>query len=92
MGVAARDRWRRHCRRQGGVGGEAPQRPLALGPRWVRVAVDAHGRQRSPTVTNGSEEPQLAERPSHAAGMMQAGDSDCGPEGRGFESPRSPQH
>jgi hypothetical protein len=48
---------------------------------WVCVATVAHGQQRSSTVTNGSKEPQVAGLPAHAAGMMQAGDSDCGPEG-----------
>ena len=61
-----------------------------LGPRWVRAATVAHGRQRSPAVTNGSEEPQVTELPAQEAGMMQVGDSDCGPEGRGFKSRRSP--
>jgi hypothetical protein len=42
-----------------------------------------HGRQRSPTVTNGPEKLQVTYRPAYAAGMLQAGDSDCGPEGLG---------
>jgi hypothetical protein len=54
-----------------------------LGPRWVRATRVRYGRQRSPVDTSGSEEPQVAALPPHAAGMMQAGDSDCGPEGRG---------
>jgi hypothetical protein len=54
-----------------------------LGPRWVRAATVPHGHQRSPTVVKGSEESQVAGRPAQVAGMMQAGDSDCGPEGRG---------
>ena len=61
-----------------------------LGPRWVRFATVSHGHQRSPTVTNGPEEPQVAALVTRAAGTMRVGDSDCGPEGRGFESPRSP--
>jgi hypothetical protein len=32
---------------------------LTLGPRWVRAAAVAHGQQRSPTVTNGSDKPQV---------------------------------
>jgi hypothetical protein len=55
-----------------------------LGPRWVRVAMVACGRQWSPTVTRGREESQLVERLAHAAGMMRAGDSDCGHEGPGW--------
>jgi hypothetical protein len=54
-----------------------------LGPRWVRATRVRYGRQRSPVDTSGSEEPQVAALPPHAAGMMRAGDSDCGPEGRG---------
>jgi hypothetical protein len=53
-----------------------------LGPCWVRAARVLHGHQRSPTVAKGSEEPQVAGRAAHAAGMMQAADSDCGPEGQ----------
>jgi hypothetical protein len=53
-----------------------------LGPRWVRAATVAPGHQRSPTVANGSDEPQVVELPAQAAGMLQVGDSDCGPEGR----------
>src|SRR5215217_8935687 len=62
-----------------------------LGPHWVRVTAVLHGHQRARTVANGSEEPQVAGPSAQAAGMMRRGDSDCGPEGRGFESPRSPQ-
>jgi hypothetical protein len=57
-------------------------RPNLLGPRWVRVATVEHGQQRSPTVANGSEEPQVAGPAAQAAGMMQVSDSDCGPEGQ----------
>jgi hypothetical protein len=53
-----------------------------LGPRWVRAATVEHGHQRSPAVANGAGEPQVADRPAYAAGMMQAGESDCGSEGR----------
>jgi hypothetical protein len=60
---------------------------LLLGPRWVRAATVPHGQQRSPTVANGSEEPQVIAPPAQAAGMMQAADSDCGPEGRGVRGP-----
>ena len=60
-----------------------------LGPRWVRAATVAHGHQRSPTVTNGSEEPQVTGPPAQAAGMMPAGDSDCGPESRGGKAVRA---
>jgi hypothetical protein len=52
------------------------------GPRWVRVATVAHGQQRSPTVANGSDEPQVIAPPAQAAGCCTRGDSDCGPEGR----------
>jgi hypothetical protein len=55
---------------------------VALGPRWVRAATVEHGHQRSPTVTDGSEEPQVAGPPAHAAAMTRPGDSDCGPEGQ----------
>ena len=63
---------------------------FALGPRWVRGATVVRGRERSPTVTDGADKLQVAGRLAQAAGMMRVGDSDCGPEGRGFESPRSP--
>jgi hypothetical protein len=53
-----------------------------LGPRWVRMATVAHGHERSPTVTNGSEEPQVAGPLGQEAAMTRAGDSDCGPDGR----------
>jgi hypothetical protein len=33
---------------------------FALGPCWVRATVVAHGRQRSPAVTDGSDKPQVA--------------------------------
>jgi hypothetical protein len=59
-----------------------------LGPRWVRAATVEQGQQRSPLVTDGLEKPQVAGPPAQAAAMMQAGDSDCGPEGRGLECPR----
>jgi hypothetical protein len=67
---------------KGGAGDPAPQAALSFGPRWVRVATVAHGHERSPAVANGSEEPQVAGPLAQAAGMMQAGDSDCGPDGR----------
>jgi hypothetical protein len=54
----------------------------SLGPRWVRAATVEQGHQRSRLVTVGSEKPQVTGHPAHAAGMMHAGDSDCGPEGR----------
>jgi hypothetical protein len=53
----------------------------ALGPRWVRATKDPHGHQRSPTVSNGSAEQQVVAPPAQAAAVIQAGDSDCGPEG-----------
>ena len=56
--------------------------PNAFGPRWVRAAPVECGRQGSPAVSDGSEEPQVAGPPVHATGMMDMGDSDCGPEGR----------
>jgi hypothetical protein len=52
-----------------------------LGPHWVLVRTDAHGRRRSPAVAKGSEESQVAAGPAQAAGRMRAGDSDCGPDG-----------
>jgi hypothetical protein len=33
----------------------------------------------APTATDGSEEPQLTGFPAQQLGMMQVGDSDCGP-------------
>jgi hypothetical protein len=59
------------------------------GPRWVRAATVTYRPQRSSTVTSGSETPPVIAPPAQAAGM-QAGDSDRGPEGLGFESPQSP--
>jgi hypothetical protein len=41
-----------------------------LGPRWVRVPLVEHGHRRSPTVTHGREETQVADPPAQAAGMM----------------------
>src|SRR4030095_1020617 len=41
-----------------------------LGPRWVRVPLVEHRHRRSPTVTHGREEPQGADPPAQAAGMM----------------------
>jgi hypothetical protein len=40
-----------------------------------------NGPARASAVADGPEEPQVAGPPAHAAGMMQTGDSDCGPEG-----------
>ena len=54
---------------------------LGLGPRWVRVTTVAHGHHWSPTVANGSEKPEVVGPLAHATAMLQAGDSDCGPEG-----------
>jgi hypothetical protein len=59
---------------------EASRKDRTPGPRWVRLRTVEHGRERSRAVTDGSEEPQVAGPPAHAAGMMRAGDSDCGPE------------
>ena len=55
--------------------------PCHNGPGQTLVVTSGHQRFR---------EPQVARLPAQAAGMMRAGDSGCGPEGRGFESPRSP--
>jgi hypothetical protein len=63
-------------------GSQALQASPSLGPRWVRVTAVEYGHQRSPTVANGSEQPQVAGPFAHAPAMMRAGDSDCGPEGR----------
>jgi hypothetical protein len=38
----------------------------------------------SPAVANGSSEPQVTTLLAHAAGMLQAGRSDCGHEGSGW--------
>ena len=69
-----------------------PNRPCreAVGPRWVRATTVHYGHQRSPAVIDGPEKLQVACPPGQAAGMMRTSDSDCGPEGRGFESPRPP--
>jgi hypothetical protein len=50
----------------------APPGPSSteLGPRWVRATTVSHGRQRSRTVINGSEEPQVASLSAHAASLM----------------------
>ena len=68
-------------------------RPDGTAPS-VRAGSVAHrdhrGTSGSPTVTNGQEEPQVGEPPGQAARKTLTGRSDCGPEGRGFESPRSP--
>ena len=67
----------------GSVGADLARRShLGLGPRWVRVTTIAHGHHWSPTVANGSEKPEVVGPLAHATAMMQAGDSDCGPEGR----------
>jgi hypothetical protein len=58
----------------------------ALGPCWVRGALGPQGREWSATVTAGNEEPQVAQPPAQAAGTTRTSGSDCGPEGRGFES------
>jgi hypothetical protein len=52
-----------------------------LGPHWVRVGTDAHGRGRAPTVAIGPEEPQLT-RPSGSgalASRYQASAVELGP-------------
>jgi hypothetical protein len=56
--------------------------PNSFGPCWVRAATIECGRRRSPAVSDGSEEPQVAGPPVCATGMMRVGDSDCGPEGQ----------
>jgi hypothetical protein len=48
--------------------------------RRVRAATVAHGRQWSPAVAIGSDEPQVMLLQLTRQMMMQAGDSDCGPE------------
>jgi len=55
-------------------------RRAELGPRWDPCCTVAHGHQRSPTVTDGSEEPQVGACPAQAAGMMHAAESNFGPE------------
>ena len=45
-----------------------------------------HGRERSLAVSDGAEEPQVVGPLAQAAGMMQAGDSDCGPEGQACQA------
>jgi hypothetical protein len=56
--------------------------PEPFGPRWVRGAPGPQGHEWSPTVTAGSEEPQIAQPPAQAARMTPASGSDCGPEGQ----------
>jgi hypothetical protein len=52
-----------------------------LGPCWVRDAPAPQGHERSPTVTNGKEEPQVGWSPAQPARTMPGSGSDCGPEG-----------
>jgi hypothetical protein len=54
-----------------------------LGPHWVRAATVEHGHHRSPGVTDGPEDPHFGGPLAHAATMMNASDSDRGPEGPG---------
>jgi hypothetical protein len=79
-GALAQDR-----RRRGPGSRRRPRtrRDRSLGPRWVRAATVHYGHRRSPAVANGSEESQVVGPAAQAAGRMQAGDSDCGSEGRG---------
>jgi hypothetical protein len=79
-------------------------RPTATGLRDLRarsaLGPCRNGRARAPAVTNGSDEPQVIGPAAQAAGMMLAGDSDCGSEGhlvillvtdwRAYERPREP--
>jgi hypothetical protein len=62
------------------VGQRTRPADLPFGPRWVRAPAVPHGRQRSPAVTDGSDEPQVIDPSAHAVGMTRVGDSDCGPE------------
>jgi hypothetical protein len=72
----------------GKVRDAARRRPRA-GRAWSTFGPHAIGTERFATVTNGSEEPQVAGPPAQAAGMTHAGDSDCGSEGRQLECPRA---
>ena len=57
--------------------------PTSFGRHWLPTATVECGRQWSPAVTDGSEEPQVVGSPAHAAGLMPVGDSDCRPTDRG---------
>jgi hypothetical protein len=76
-------------RRTGAPQTSATGRNRPLGPCWVRGAPGPQGHERSPTVTSGEEKQQVGRPPAQAARTTPASGSDCGPEGRGFESPRS---
>ena len=69
-------------RRTGAPKASATGRDRTLGPCWVRGAPGPQGHERSPTVTNGQEEPQVHEPPGQTARTTRTGRSDCGPEGR----------
>jgi hypothetical protein len=51
-----------------GVGDQAPTCRAESGPRWVRPTTVKYWHQRSPAVTDGSEEPQVTGPPGRAAG------------------------
>jgi hypothetical protein len=67
-------------------------RPDGTGPRSVLgpLRTGPQGHERSPTVINGQEEPQVGWSAAQPARTTAGSGSDCGPEGRGFESPRPP--
>ena len=68
-------RWR-------GIGGDQLGQARRSSVRAGRCRNGRSGHQRSPTVANSSDVPQVVERPAQAAGMVQVGDSDRGLEGR----------
>ena len=67
-------------------------RPDGTGPRSVLgpLRTGPQGHERSPTVINGQEEPQVGWSAAQPARTTAGSGSDCGPEGRGFESLRPP--
>src|SRR5918996_157464 len=83
------------CDKHGPPAGGPEEYELASQPGLSLVRAGSattvkHRHRRSPTVAKGPEEPQVASLPAQAVGMMQAGDSDCGPkviEHRGGRSP-----
>jgi uncharacterized Zn-binding protein involved in type VI secretion len=68
--------------RTGAPQASATERDRTLGSCWVRAAPGPKGLRGSPAVTTGQHESQVDGYPTQAAGMRQAGRSDCGPEGR----------
>ena len=67
-------------RRTGAPKASATRRDRTLGPCWVRGAPGLEGHERSPTVTNGSDEPQATGLRLSKLGCCLPADSDCGPD------------